>query len=226
MRGREKSSPLTETDDVTEQTEWSKVEAAVLDIPSLSENKGDRNWASVTKGQEHDTDTGEGVIRGSGAEVDKTEQEFDYHAEEHRVQGDVVETGFDLLKPLGAGDGSITGEGPDASGCRSYTTYTTDDTENQQRDEQAEGSGGVAGGGFENGRNGLTGCEIRQVGDIGEHKRDGDQKGKTGQGVQDEASDDCFGNLNGWRADFFTHADFRDINVSLGFLGLFATGIK
>lgn len=50
MRGREKSSPLTETDDVTEQTEWSKVEAAVLDIPSLSENKGDRNWASVTKG--------------------------------------------------------------------------------------------------------------------------------------------------------------------------------
>lgn len=173
---------LTDAHDIAEPAQRSEIKVTLLDLPTAIQEQGHRDWASITESQEDNTDTRERTESSAGTEIDASEDDFNDHAESHGVKWDAPAV-IDLLPPAGAGDGTITREGPGAPRSRGDTADATGESENEEGNQQTEGACGVTDCVLDDGGDGLTGWDVCQHGDFGKHEADGDQEAKTGKHV-------------------------------------------
>lgn len=196
---------LTERDDVGGDTELAEVEGAADKVGAAVEET-DTNGNGVRGSQANDTNTGEGVEGSAGAEVDDTENDLDNHAEHHGVQGN-VQLGVDLLPPAGTRDGTVTSEGPGATRGGGGAADTAKDGQDDERKEESKGTARCSHGVLDDGGDGLTGSQVDQVGDVGEHENERDEEQETGQGVEADGENECLGDLSSGLLDLLAHGD-------------------
>lgn len=110
----------------------------------------------------------------------------------------------DLGPPLGTGNGTVTGEGPDTSRGSGGAADTADDSEDHEGEDQAKGTAGGANGALDDGGHGLGAAD--ELGDVGKHEDQGDEEEETGKGVDEDGSDHGLGDLGGRLLNLLAHA--------------------
>jgi hypothetical protein len=180
-----------------------KVELAGLDLLATLPH-GDGNGDSVRNGEADNTNTGEGIERGSRAEVDDTEEDLNDHREHHGVERE-VEAGVNLAPELGAGNGTVTGECPGAAGSGGGAASAAEDAKNHEGEEQADGTSRRAGSRLDDGGDRLAGRQANEHLEVGEDEHEGDEEEEAADSVDDNGQDHGLGDLSGRRLNLLAH---------------------
>lgn len=199
------TSALTDSDNVEEPTELAEVELASLDTLAALHHR-DEDGHGVRRGEADDTNAREGVKGRSRAKVDDTEDDLDSHREHHGVEGN-IQLGVDLAPPLGAGDGTVTREGPGAARGGGGAGGTAENAEDNDDHEKTESAAGRTNSRLDDRRRRLAGGEGDELGKVGEDEHEGHEEEEATNRVHDNGENHSAGHLGGRALDFLAHGD-------------------